>query len=160
MNVTDVGRAPRKQGLFAFCFNFLSMLWKTRKLFGSSGEGHVANTQMPTAPLRARRRWISSNRALHAFNWKLQRSDFEWINARINSECSSFPRNARLSLSVQWPFIKWNLITAFRPYQQQERQEINCLENIIQLRPTENNLIVLWSLYGFALVDTRPANTC
>lgn len=81
--------------------------------------------------------------APHAYNWRMRRSDFEWINARINSGGSSFPRKARRSLSVQWPFIKRNLITIFRPYQQPERQEINCSGNISQLCGAECNLIGL-----------------
>lgn len=142
-----------EQGWSRLFFFFLqdSLWWYWERCYMLSGELAISirsgkdtcYSWKHTAVLQRTQCWISSNRALHVFNWKLQRSDFEWINAWINSECSSFPRHAQLSLSVQWPFIKWNLITIFRPYQQQEGQEINCLENISQLCRAEYNLIAL-----------------
>lgn len=100
------------------------------------------STQMHSGLFQGTQCWISSNPALRVCNWRLQRSGCEWIKAWINSECISFSRNAELSLSVHRPFIRWNLIIAFRLYQQHERQEINCLENIHQFCHGEYNLIV------------------
>lgn len=55
--------------------------------------GHMLQLTIhkPTALFQRAQGWKSSYHAPHVCNWRLQRSDFEWINARINSECISFP---------------------------------------------------------------------
>lgn len=121
---------PRRytEGVDLIWFPTTRTIWMKLNIWNATADA-IAGHRLTLAP--------------HAHNWRMRRSDFEWINARINSGGSSFPRKARPSLSVQWPFIKWNLISIFRPYQQPERQEINCLGNISQLGGAECNLIGL-----------------
>lgn len=144
------------QGFFSFFsprLHFLVILRKMRALSGELaisiwlGEGRAPSARRYTNPRRGRSRGHDAGDRLiprrmcvigDCRGQTLNESMPGSIRAAFN-----LAGNAERPLSVQWPFIRWNLITAFGPYQQQERQEINGLENIRQLCHAEYNLIVL-----------------